>query len=67
MKFSSQQEQDIPIEITSTKLLDWLESRKIVPKNWQTQIREIRAKISQALNDMPVHDDLVKLLSGECK
>ncbi|XP_037043237.1 CDK5RAP3-like protein [Bradysia coprophila] len=57
-------EQDIPIEITATKLLEWLESRKIVSKNWQSQVREIRSKISNALNDMPVHPELVKLLSG---
>jgi len=57
-------EQDIPIEITATKLLDWLESRKIVSKNWQSQVRDIRSKISNALNDMPVHPELVKLLSG---
>ncbi|KAJ6623918.1 CDK5RAP3-like protein [Pseudolycoriella hygida] len=57
-------EQDIPIEISATKLLEWLESRKIVSKNWQAQVREIRSKISNALNDMPVHPELVKLLSG---
>lgn len=60
------QEQDIPIEIAVTKLLEWMESRKVVPKNWSTHIREIRSKITNALNDMPVHNDLVKLLSGSC-
>lgn len=64
---SSAQEQNIPIEIAATKLLDWLESRKIVPKKWDTAVHEIRAKIASALNDMPVHEDLVKLLSGACK
>lgn len=58
------QEQDIPIEIATPKLLEWLESRKIVQKNWQVPIREVRSKISNAINDMPVHQELVKLLSG---
>lgn len=64
---NNNQEQDIPIEIATPKLLEWLESRKIVQKNWQGAIRDVRSKITNALNDMPVHQELVKLLSGACK
>lgn len=44
--------------------MEWLESRKIVQKNWQVSVREVRSKISNAINDMPVHPELVRLLSG---
>lgn len=46
------------------KLLEWLVSRRIVQKTWHTRINEIRNKIANAVNDMPAHDELVKLLSG---
>lgn len=39
-------------------------TRRIVNKNWQNSIRPIRDAISQAVNDMPEHEELVKLLSG---
>lgn len=58
------QEQNIPIDIHIGKLLEWLTSRHIVGKNWHTKITEIRNRIAHAINDMPSHDELVKLLSG---
>lgn len=58
------QEQNIPIDIHIGKLLEWLTSRHIVGKNWHTKITEIRNRIAHAINDMPSHDQLVKLLSG---
>ncbi|XP_055320971.1 CDK5RAP3-like protein [Sitodiplosis mosellana] len=57
-------EQNIPIDIHIGKLLEWLVSRHIVAKNWHTRIPEIRNKIGHAINDMPSHEQLVKLLSG---
>ncbi|XP_067632869.1 CDK5RAP3 protein homolog [Eurosta solidaginis] len=57
-------EADIPIDIHTLKLQDWLVSRRIVPKTIQRNIKEIRAKISNALEDMPANDQLIKLLSG---
>ncbi|XP_058058202.1 CDK5RAP3-like protein [Anopheles bellator] len=57
-------EADIPIDIHAGKLLDWLVSRRIVDKNWHLHIRNIRNKISEAITDMPAHDELLKLLSG---
>lgn len=57
-------EADIPIDIHAGKLQDWLVSRRIVNKNWHTQVREVRSKISNALTDMPAHDGLVQLLKG---
>ncbi|XP_031638387.1 CDK5RAP3-like protein [Contarinia nasturtii] len=57
-------EQNIPIDIHIGKLLEWLVSRHIVSKTWHTRIPEIRNKIAHAINDMPSHEQLVKLLSG---
>ncbi|XP_053966100.1 CDK5RAP3-like protein isoform X1 [Anastrepha ludens] len=57
-------EADIPIDIHTLKLQDWLVSRRIVPKTIQKNIRDIRTKISNALQDMPANDQLIKLLSG---
>lgn len=42
-------------------------SRHIVAKNWHTRIPDVRNKISHAINDMPSHEQLVKLLSGTRK
>lgn len=61
------QEQHIPIDIHVGKLLEWLVSRHIAPKNWHTKVAEIRNKIGHAINDMPSHPDLIKLLSGTRK
>ncbi|KAH8415812.1 hypothetical protein KR222_001307, partial [Zaprionus bogoriensis] len=58
------QESEIPIDIHTLKLQDWLISRRIVPKNVQAPIKDIHAKISNALQDMPANDQLIKLLSG---
>uniref|UniRef100_A0A182UF71 Uncharacterized protein n=1 Tax=Anopheles melas TaxID=34690 RepID=A0A182UF71_9DIPT len=57
-------EAEIPIDIAAGKLLDWLISRRIVDKNWHLHIRNIRNKISNAITDMPEHDELLQLLSG---
>uniref|UniRef100_A0A182ITW4 Uncharacterized protein n=1 Tax=Anopheles atroparvus TaxID=41427 RepID=A0A182ITW4_ANOAO len=57
-------EADIPIDILAGKLLDWLVSRRIVDKNWHLHVRNIRNKISNAITDMPAHDELLQLLSG---
>uniref|UniRef100_A0A0K8TRB8 Putative cdk5 activator-binding protein n=1 Tax=Tabanus bromius TaxID=304241 RepID=A0A0K8TRB8_TABBR len=57
-------EADIPIDIHTGKLQEWLVSRRIVPKVTQNQIRDIRNKIGNAVKDMPAHEDLIKLLSG---
>lgn len=56
-------EQDISIDIHIVKLEDWLISRRIVGKNFHVYIRDIRDKISNAIQDMPESPDLVNLLS----
>ena len=56
--------QDLPIDIHTNKLLDWLVSRRHCEKNWQETVLTIREKISHAIQDMPEHPDIVRLLSG---
>lgn len=58
------QEADIPIDIHTGKLLDWLVSRRHVKKDWQKNILPIREKINNAIQDMPIHDGITKLLTG---
>lgn len=57
-------EADIPIDIHVNKLQEWLISRRIVDKNWFRHVRDIRNAISEAIKDMPAHEELIKLLSG---
>lgn len=59
-------EEDIPIDIHIPKLLEWLISRRHCQNGWQAQINMIREKINVALEDMPEHEEIVKLLSGSC-
>ncbi|XP_018579423.1 CDK5RAP3-like protein [Anoplophora glabripennis] len=58
-------EQNIPIDINTNKLLDWLISRRHVNKDWQSNILKIREKINNAIQDMPAHEGIIKLLSGQ--
>ncbi|XP_047504967.1 CDK5 regulatory subunit-associated protein 3 isoform X2 [Pieris napi] len=57
-------ESNIPIDINIGKLQDWLVSRRHVSKEWQKNIIPIREKINNAIQDMPVHNDIAALLSG---
>lgn len=58
-------EQDIPIDISTNKLLDWLISRRHINKDWQSNVLKVREKINNAIQDMPEHKDIVNLLSGQ--
>ncbi|XP_043269000.1 CDK5 regulatory subunit-associated protein 3 [Venturia canescens] len=58
------EEQNILIDINAGKLLDWLINRRHCNKGWQSNILTIREKINNAIQDMPVHEGIAKLLSG---
>ncbi|XP_050304864.1 CDK5 regulatory subunit-associated protein 3 [Anthonomus grandis grandis] len=58
-------EQNIPIDIHTTKLLDWLISRRHIPKDWQASVLKIRERINNAIQDMPAHEGIIKLVSGQ--
>lgn len=53
------------IDINTNKLLEWLISRHHVAKDWQNNVLIIREKINNAIQDMPGHDGIIKLLSGQ--
>ncbi|KAL7071791.1 hypothetical protein ACQ4LE_008357 [Meloidogyne hapla] len=55
---------NLPIDIHSNKLLDWLISRRHCPKNWQSNFDEIRQKISNSIKDMPENEQIIKILNG---
>ncbi|KAG8190596.1 hypothetical protein JTE90_017861 [Oedothorax gibbosus] len=57
-------EQDIPIDIHLNKLLDWLISRRICPRDWQKNILTVRQNINNAIQDMPAVDEIANLLAG---
>ncbi|XP_023934822.1 CDK5RAP3-like protein [Bicyclus anynana] len=57
-------ESNIPIDINIGKLQDWLISRRHVNKEWQKSVLAVREKINNAIQDMPVHEDIAALLSG---
>nr|XP_022906943.1 CDK5RAP3-like protein [Onthophagus taurus] len=58
-------EQNIPIDINTGKLLEWLISRRQVGKDYVENIMKVREKINNAIQDMPAHEGIVKLLSGQ--
>lgn len=58
------QEQNIPIDIQTSKLLDWIINRRHCQKSWPQQITLVREKINSAIQDMPEHVGITKLLTG---
>lgn len=64
-KTKKMDEQNIPIDINTTKLLDWLISRRHIKTDWQNNVLKIREKINNAIQDMPAHEGIIKLLSGQ--
>lgn len=63
MKHFVFQEQNIPIDINVARLLEWLISRRHCKKDWYSEAETIREKITDAIKDMPVRDDVACLLS----
>lgn len=55
---------DLPIDIHAGKLVDWLISRRHVNKDWPDHVQKVREKINNAIQDMPEHPEIIKLLSG---
>lgn len=47
--------------------LDWLVDRRHCSKDWNERSVAIRAKIQQAILDMPEHDEIKRLLGSSCK
>ncbi|KAM8837628.1 CDK5 regulatory subunit-associated protein 3 isoform 1-T1 [Spinachia spinachia] len=56
--------QSLPIDIQTSKLLDWLLDRRHCNLTWQTAVKDIREKINAAIQDMPENEEIKHLLSG---
>uniref|UniRef100_A0A3Q3JJA8 CDK5 regulatory subunit associated protein 3 n=1 Tax=Monopterus albus TaxID=43700 RepID=A0A3Q3JJA8_MONAL len=56
--------QDVPIDIQTSKLLDWLLDRRHCNLKWQSAVKVIREKINAAIQDMPENEEIKQLLSG---
>ncbi|XP_064380712.1 CDK5 regulatory subunit-associated protein 3 isoform X1 [Dromaius novaehollandiae] len=56
--------QNLPIDIQTSKLLDWLVDRRHCNLKWQSQVLVIREKINGAIQDMPENEEIKQLLAG---
>uniref|UniRef100_A0A8C3PRK9 CDK5 regulatory subunit associated protein 3 n=1 Tax=Calidris pygmaea TaxID=425635 RepID=A0A8C3PRK9_9CHAR len=56
--------QNVPIDIQTGKLLDWLVDRRHCNLKWQSQVLTIREKINAAIQDMPENEEIKQLLAG---
>lgn len=54
----------MPIDIQTSKLLDWLVDRRHCNLKWQSLVLTIREKINTAIQDMPESQEIAQLLSG---
>uniref|UniRef100_A0A8D3BJM2 CDK5 regulatory subunit associated protein 3 n=1 Tax=Scophthalmus maximus TaxID=52904 RepID=A0A8D3BJM2_SCOMX len=56
--------QNLPIDVQTSKLLDWLLDRRHCNLKWQSAVKGIREKINVAIQDMPENEEIKQLLSG---
>lgn len=56
------------LDVTYSKLLEWLIDRKKLPEKWQDNLREVKAQVRNmvASGDTPFNDDVKTLLRGDC-
>ncbi|XP_064030656.1 CDK5 regulatory subunit-associated protein 3 isoform X1 [Pogoniulus pusillus] len=64
MQVSPQDYRNVPIDIQTGKLLDWLVDRRHCNLKWQSQVLAIREKINVAIQDMPENEEIKQLLAG---
>ncbi|XP_002732101.1 CDK5 regulatory subunit-associated protein 3-like [Saccoglossus kowalevskii] len=64
VELTQDQIDNLPIDISATKLLDWLIDRRHVDRKWLSSALVIREKINNAIQDMPAVDEITQLVSG---
>ncbi|XP_065712320.2 CDK5 regulatory subunit-associated protein 3 isoform X2 [Patagioenas fasciata] len=64
MQVPPQDIQNVPIDIQTGKLLDWLVDRRHCSLRWQSRAQDIRRRIDAAMGDMPEHPEIKQLLAG---
>ncbi|XP_051894560.1 CDK5 regulatory subunit-associated protein 3 [Pristis pectinata] len=59
-----EEQRKLPIDIQTSKLLDWLVDRRHCKLKWQSSVLTVREKINNAIQDMPENEEIKQLLSG---
>lgn len=55
------------LQMPAALLPDWLISRRHCKKDFQHALDDIRAKIRNAIEDMPPNEDIKSILSESCR
>ncbi|XP_048174535.1 CDK5 regulatory subunit-associated protein 3 isoform X4 [Corvus hawaiiensis] len=64
MQVAPQEYQNVPIDIQTSKLLDWLVDRRHCSRRWQAQLQLVRERLQVAIQDMPENPEIKELLEG---